>query len=233
MILREQRLLRRKIRWLTGTCGLLTVLLLALAIFRHSSTNSIKCVNRSGYTGLDQSYKIPRAAFRLSPFSSPNLTIALSAWESIMPGYGVVAVDREWAMSKKLPDTMPLPQTPALPSDGNKLVYTLEAYHEIHCLKSIQQNFMALHNGEELKRPVEHLLHCFDALRQHIQCHADDTLLRGWGDTKAGFDQPRKCRDWGALREWAADRPACYLSEPPDGLSFWGHCGKKTDGLII
>jgi hypothetical protein len=81
--------------------------------------------------------------------------------------------------------------------------------------------------------PLHHALHCFDALRQHIMCHADNTPLYGKGDGMAGDGQMHRCRDWTALRDYATQNTACFRDGKP-GMSFedrFGVCDDGTDGL--
>ena len=61
---------------------------------------------------------------------SENETEAAQAWGNIEAGHGLVAVDPEWASSKGLPSTI------QHPLDTSKIVYVIEAYHELHCLVS-------------------------------------------------------------------------------------------------
>ena len=50
-----------------------------------------------------------------------------AAWNSINDEHGVVALDRVWAEQQGLPASM------VLPSQPNKAIYYLEAYHQLHC----------------------------------------------------------------------------------------------------
>ena len=80
--------------------------------------------------------------------------------------------------------------------------------------------------------PLHHDLHCFDTLRQHIMCNADDTLLYTTGHRDAGHHQPRQCRNWDALREWATRHTACYHDfEAKEGETRWSQCDGGDDGL--
>jgi hypothetical protein len=44
-----------------------------------------------------------------------------AAWDRIVPAFGIVAVDREWAAERELPGSM------SLPSDASKGVYIIDA----------------------------------------------------------------------------------------------------------
>ena len=93
---------------------------------------------------------------------------------------------------------------------------------------------MALAAGEEPWWHVEHDMHCFDTLRQHIMCMSDDTLLHSTGHRDAGVNQTRMCRDWDALRRWATERTACYRDyTAPKGETRWGKCDGGGYGLPV
>ena len=102
-----------------------------------------------------------------------------------------------------------------------------------HMQKYIRQHFISiLSSADPPAWSLEHDFHCFDAIRQQIMCHADDTLLYTTGHRDAGVNQTRQCRDWDALREWATERTACYFDyEAPIGETRWGKCDGGDDGL--
>lgn len=60
--------------------------------------------------------------------------------------------------------------------------------------------------------PFHHVMHCLDALRVEIICHADDTprYTTTTHDTLSGVGQDRKCRDLGKLERWSLENDACY-----------------------
>ena len=93
---------------------------------------------------------------------------------------------------------------------------------------------MALAAGKEPWWHTEHDIHCFDALRQHIMCTADDTLLYTTGHRDAGTNQTRMCRNWDALNQWATEHTACYHDfVPRKGETRWGKCDGGQDGLPV
>lgn len=53
------------------------------------------------------------------------------AWDDIVPAHGIVAVDHTWAADRQLPASL------SLPSDADKGVYIIDAYHQLHCLVSL------------------------------------------------------------------------------------------------
>lgn len=100
--------------------------------------------------------------------------------------------------------------------------------------KYLHRHYLALAAGKPVTWPQEHDLHCFDSLRQHIMCAADDTLLYTTGHKDAGHGQLRMCRDWDALRAWATEHSACYADhEWPSSRTRWGQCDGGVDGLPL
>lgn len=161
-------------------------------------------------------------------YSEKNDTEVDVLWDAILPSHGFVAMDTEWAKAKQWPESM------RLPSDQSKSVYLLEAYHQLHCVTIIRKTFLELWKGRNLTYSVAHSGHCFDMIRQTIQCNADNTPLYVFGDGTAGDGQLHKCRDWNALRDFATDNTACYRdSAKPIILGdHFGYCDDGNDGVI-
>jgi len=65
-------------------------------------------------------------------------------------------------------------------------------------------------------------------------CNADSTPLYTFGDNTAGDGQLHKCRDWDALRAYAAEHTACYRDTVEDVLlgEHFGYCDDGDDGLV-
>jgi len=68
-----------------------------------------------------------------SIYVSSNETEAQEAWDSILAGHGIVAIDPEYAKEKGLPKTLTFGNELAV---GGKYGYAIEAYHAMHCLVS-------------------------------------------------------------------------------------------------
>lgn len=128
------------------------------------------------------------------------------------------------------------PDTMQHPHDATHLVYALEAYHMIHCIQVLRKDFLLIRDGKPATKPLEHAMHCFDALRQSVMCQASDELLiiTGHGHQN-GFNQTRLCRSWDALRDFATRNTACYWDdELPEGTdSRWNMCDDGSDGLPV
>lgn len=97
----------------------------------------------------------------------------------------------------------------------------------------MRKTFYQLARNETLSYPAMHASHCFDAIRQHVMCVADDTPLYTWGQNIAGDGQLRKCRNWDKLRDWAGENSACYADfKDRDGGRF-DACDEGTDGIVL
>jgi len=161
-------------------------------------------------------------------YSPLNHSESDALWDAILPSHGIVSVDRQWAAERHWPESG------YLPSDHSKGVYLLEAYHQIHCLKMLRKTFWeAVDQKPFTHHPGPHLEHCFDALRQSIQCYADSTPLHSFGDKTAGDGQLHKCRNWDQLRDYATKNTACYKDSVQDILlkDHFGFCDDGSDGL--
>ncbi|KAI0009997.1 hypothetical protein F4779DRAFT_639808 [Xylariaceae sp. FL0662B] len=97
-------------------------------------------------------------------------------------------------------------------SGNEEWVYGVSVLHQLHCLGSIRSLLMNLletkehphetrSSGGHSDHSISHVLHCFDYIRQGLQCAADVTLEKadastmeshGWGDTHV-------CRSWDAV----------------------------------
>ncbi|KAI1153014.1 hypothetical protein F4825DRAFT_281324 [Nemania diffusa] len=159
-------------------------------------------------------------------YSPANRSDADLLWNEINPAHGIVSVDREWAATQG----WPLSLHP--PGDKTKAVYLLEAYHLLHCIRIMRLTFWEAIDGKPFTYHIgPHLDHCFDALRQNIQCNADNTPLYSFGDHTAGNGQLHRCNDWEQLRTWAAANTACYrdsIEEIPLADHF-GFCRDNGD----
>lgn len=157
-----------------------------------------------------------------------NHTKSDMLWEQILPSHGFVAVDRQWADEHHWPVSM------YLPSDHDKGVYLLEAYHQLHCLRILRKTLWEAVEKRPYTYPLSHSEHCFDALRQSVVCNADNTPLYTFGDFTAGDGQLHQCRNWTELRNYATEQTACYkdtLEDVPLGDHF-GFCDEGDDGVI-
>ena len=64
---------------------------------------------------------------------SENEEVASKAWDEILAGHGVLALDADFVAEKNLPPSV------ALPDESGKFMYVIEAYHAIHCTVSSER----------------------------------------------------------------------------------------------
>jgi hypothetical protein len=89
----------------------------------------------------------PRTIYQHSKYISSDEEEASEAWDTILPGHGVVAIEPDYARSKKLPETV------ILPDSGGKLTYVIEAYHAIHCVVRLLL-YDAVNRANSFIRPI-------------------------------------------------------------------------------
>ncbi|OGM44990.1 hypothetical protein ABOM_005775 [Aspergillus bombycis] len=142
-------------------------------------------------------------------YSDVNQTISDVAWAKFTTN-GFVAIPHHEAAD------FGLPLAEDFPDDPSKGVYVLEAFHEMHCVIYLRETIQALLSGKSVDDKAAHINHCYDALRQAIQCRADDTpIYIPYRSRLTGDGQHRPCRDWNALENWAQRHSACWPT---------GHC---------
>ena len=81
----------------------------------------------------------------------------------------------------------------------------------IEMQKLMCRSMLGLRDGRPLEYQWEHIMHCFNALRQDVICAADDTPRYTSYDHPGEIDvgQPRLCKSWDKLAAWAKERTAC------------------------
>jgi hypothetical protein len=73
---------------------------------------------------------VARKIYVPTVFMSENETTASATWDAIESGHGEVNLDPEWAAARGLPPSM------LYPGDPDKMVYSIAAYHAMHCVVS-------------------------------------------------------------------------------------------------
>ncbi|KAF6806286.1 hypothetical protein CSOJ01_08945 [Colletotrichum sojae] len=141
----------------------------------------------------------PKAATR------ENEIALKKAWQSIVPeGNGFVLIDN--------------PHNPALPPPINQSPesdipmdrFCLTVFHQLHCLRGIQEAFYALIKDPTSQPALAHVNHCIDYIRVGVMCYGD-TALEGQStysseDRANGNGSNHVCKDFGAILEWANER---------------------------
>lgn len=93
--------------------------------------------------------------------------------------------------------------------------YSVAMWHQLHCLKDLRAALLYFRDGdesvaEEAMVNAHHVDHCFDYLRQTIECHGDTTIE--WGrlidvdgviyGAVNGYGVTHQCRNIDAIREF-------------------------------
>ena len=185
------------------------------------------------YADLERDVPIPYQD--VSIFNHPNRTIADGAWDSWVVDPGIVALPHKWVKHKMLP------QAQHWPWDGDKGIYLLNGYHNLHCLVSetehesdksdwlqqlIRETIIGAAEGkparDDAEKTLGHNLHCIESLRQDTLCHADDTpRYTGYSKKEvSGVLQTRMCRSFDKLEAWARAHTACYRDIGRDVKDF-------------
>nr|XP_036578869.1 uncharacterized protein CTRU02_11123 [Colletotrichum truncatum]KAF6786252.1 hypothetical protein CTRU02_11123 [Colletotrichum truncatum] len=96
--------------------------------------------------------------------------------------------------------------------DGLENVFAISAFHQLHCLQSLQSNLVDLAKSrrtpEETLQVIKHASHCVEYLRQGIHCAADNTLegpnLEGPGGDSLlqVWGVHHNCQSWDDLVDW-------------------------------
>ncbi|ESZ91308.1 hypothetical protein SBOR_8307 [Sclerotinia borealis F-4128] len=189
---------------------LLSLGLLMFNIILYGQNRRLEvAANDNGFTGIYTHGKTWDQFHTYTEYSDVNQSISDAAWESFTTN-GFVAIPHNEAAD------FGLPLAEDFPDDPSKGVYVLSGFHQVHCVIYLRDVITDLRAGKSVDEKLIHLNHCYDALRQEIQCHADDTpLYAPYRSKLTGNGQFRRCRDWKALTTWAQEHTACYPT---------GHC---------
>ncbi|PYI24318.1 hypothetical protein BO99DRAFT_427966 [Aspergillus violaceofuscus CBS 115571] len=174
-------------------------------------------VNNQGFTGIHTSGERWRPFHTYTQYSEVSQSESDAAWRRFTTT-GFVAIPHHQAAESGLP------LAEDFPDDPSKGVYVLDGFHQLHCVIYLRDTIKDLMAGGTLDPQSDtdgerlvHINHCYDALRQAIQCRADDTPLYIPNRSKrTGDGQLRRCRDWNALTVSAERYSACWPT---------GHCG--------
>ncbi|KAH8891091.1 hypothetical protein GQ53DRAFT_823729 [Thozetella sp. PMI_491] len=215
------------------TLTYVVAVLVILVLFEAGALIFIKSravANTSIYSslGLSRERSTERHGEWPNRFFSGDIALNEQSWEELNTGHGVVSLTPQEA------DQFQVAIGHAHPLDPEKVMYSIEGYHLLHCAKILRKHYLQVRRGEETGIPVEHDLHCFDVIRKSIVCEASDQLLVWHGEALTlGVNQTRQCRDWSALRDWATAHTACYKDfYPGPGETRYGHCDDGTDGVL-
>ncbi|TWU77376.1 hypothetical protein ED733_005896 [Metarhizium rileyi] len=124
---------------------------------------------------------------------------AKEAWLSLIPkgkGFIVVKNDTE------------LPNMPGLRHPEQEQHACVAVFHQMHCLYITYAAYWNARAGNFDDIPPEHLIHCWDYLRQSIMCAGDTSLewvhrLDNPPNETSGWGFQHTCKNFDAIFEWA------------------------------
>ncbi|KAE9987416.1 hypothetical protein EG328_002772 [Venturia inaequalis] len=119
-------------------------------------------------------------------------------------------------------------RTVPIPGDPGHYVVELNVFHQLHCLNMIRKR---LYSTEEYPPDhelmgIEHLEHCYDALRQSLMCMADITPLPWkWVEAENKAMEVAQvahtCKNFEAIKSWAQENRVVHFDRHvyvPDDL---------------
>ncbi|KAJ7445649.1 hypothetical protein FB451DRAFT_1148732 [Mycena latifolia] len=123
------------------------------------------------------------------------------AWNAL---YSVAQTTMSRTEAMQLPNrTWPLLRRP------ERYIFSLDVFHQLHCLDILRQQLHPGHNYSHV--PRGHIRHCIGAIRQALMCSADtSTIVWQWSDelqvAEQRDDVVHVCRDFDHIRDWASKR---------------------------
>ncbi|KAK8094990.1 hypothetical protein PG997_001675 [Apiospora hydei] len=101
-------------------------------------------------------------------------------------------------------------KTVPIPGEPGQYVIQLNVFHQLHCLNMLRKRLYSKtdYPPDHELMGIEHLEHCYDALRQSLMCSADITPLpwrwvEQMQEAKEVAQVAHTCRDFDVIREWA------------------------------
>ena len=104
--------------------------------------------------------------------------------------------------------------------EANHYIVELDVFHQLHCLNSLRKLAypdvykMDLTSGsEEAAENIYHMEHCYEQLRQSLQCSSDiATIYWEWSEKKqkmfGNVKTTHTCKNFDKIRDWAVKHKA-------------------------
>ena len=102
--------------------------------------------------------------------------------------------------------------------------FAIGLYHQLHCVNSLRFSYTIARDGlvtdpEVLRGKIGHDNHCFQFIRQSIQCKADNSLVpmqtnRNLSLAAMGFGSMHRCGNWEQVRRFVVENQAQWESVP-------------------
>jgi len=102
--------------------------------------------------------------------------------------------------------------------------FAIALYHQLHCVNALRFSYTVARDGlvtdpEALRKKIGHDNHCFQFIRQSIQCRADNSLVplqanRNLSLAATGFGNTHRCRNWRHIRQFVVENQAKWEGVP-------------------
>ncbi len=123
---------------------------------------------------------------------------------------------------------LPIATTPTA-SDPSQFMMQLDVFHQLHCLNMLRKLVYPekfpidlTSSSPEAEDAVYHHEHCYEQLRQSLQCSSDvSTITWEWspknGKMMGNLQTVHTCRNFDKIRDWAKEH---RLQEDYDGFRY-------------
>ncbi|KAJ0328802.1 hypothetical protein COL5a_004587 [Colletotrichum fioriniae] len=133
-------------------------------------------------------------------YGGPITNESEEAWDALMPhARGFVVIKNETAV----------PEMPKFNATMSEYKGVISVFHQLHCVWATREAFFRLlRDGNSTEIDLGHLSHCWDFVRQAIQCRADTTIEWQVSDELSGslgWGYQHQCYDYDALLAWAEE----------------------------
>jgi hypothetical protein len=104
--------------------------------------------------------------------------------------------------------------------DGSHYIVELDVFHQLHCLNSLRKltypdvyEVDLTSGSEEAAENIYHMEHCYEQLRQSLQCSSDiSTIFWEWSEKKqkmfGNVRTTHTCKNFDKIRDWAVEHKA-------------------------
>ena len=112
-----------------------------------------------------------------------------------------------------------MPTTP-FTNDTSHYIVELDVFHQLHCLNYLRKLVYPkvypmdlTSESEEAEHNVVHMEHCYEQLRQSLQCSSDvSTIIWQWSQKQqrmlGNVKTTHTCRNFDKIRDWAVENKA-------------------------
>lgn len=104
--------------------------------------------------------------------------------------------------------------------DTSRYIVELDVFHQLHCLNMMRKlaypdvyKIDMTSNTAEAEDNVFHMEHCYEQLRQSLQCSSDiSTIFWEWSEEKqkmlGNVHTTHTCKNFKKIRDWAVEHKA-------------------------